>query len=142
MSNLVGNPKDRFFFHDMAQVIQSIYNFFTFCEVYLQYVNVYHKPKFQTSCYPLSLYSLVVGTLENRFSHDTAYLSLVFKKLAFCIYENKPADQLRSYFVFAKRILQSLYYLNLIFQASCHPQWLYSLVCVGPGRKPQRQGLS
>ena len=38
--------------------------------------------------------------------------------------------QLISAFVFAIRIVQSLYYLNPKFQASSHLLWLYSLVCV------------
>ena len=39
--------------------------------------------------------------------------------------------------VFATRIVQSLYFLNTKFQASSHLVWSYSLVCVGPGRKPE-----
>ena len=66
-------------------------------------------------------------------------------KPAFCICENKDADQLRgkvtakliSAFVLATQIVQSLFYLNLKSQASSHLLWLYSLVCVGPGRKPE-----
>ena len=38
-----------------------------------------------------------------------------------------------SAFVFAIRIVQSLYHINLKFQVL----WLYSPVCVGPGRKPR-----
>ena len=38
--------------------------------------------------------------------------------------------------VFATKIVQSLYFLNPNFQASCHLLWLCSLVCVGPGQKP------
>ena len=64
------------------------------------------------------------------------------KKPAFCICEKKDADQLRgkliSAFVFATKKVQSLYFLNLKFQASSHLLLLYSLVCVGPGRKPER----
>ena len=41
-------------------------------------------------------------------------------------------------FVFATRIVQSLYFLNPKFQASSHLLWLYRPVCVGPGRKPRR----
>ena len=41
-------------------------------------------------------------------------------------------------FVFAIRIVQSLFYLNPKFQASGHLLWLYSPVCVGPGRKPRK----
>ena len=40
------------------------------------------------------------------------------------------------------RIVQSLYFLNPRFQASSHLLWLYSLVCVGPGRKPRRPVFS
>ena len=58
------------------------------------------------------------------------------RKPAFCICENKGADQLRA-FVFATQIVQSLYYLNPKFQASSHLLWLYSPVCVGPGQKPR-----
>ena len=59
-------------------------------------------------------------------------------KPAFCICENKDADaKLISAFVFATRIVQSLYLLNPKFQASSHLLWLYSPVCVGPGRKPR-----
>ena len=50
--------------------------------------------------------------------------------------------QLISAFVFAIRIVQSLYYLNLKFQASSHLPWLYRPVCVGPGRKPRRPVFS
>ena len=70
------------------------------------------------------------------------------RKPAFCICENKDADQLRgtakliSAFVFATRIVESLYFLNPKFQASSHLLWLYSLVCIGPGRKPRRPVFS
>ena len=50
--------------------------------------------------------------------------------------------QLISAFVFAIQIAQSLYYLNLKFQASSHLMWLYSQVCVGPGLKPRRPVFS
>ena len=38
--------------------------------------------------------------------------------------------------------MQSLFYLNPKFQASSHLVWLYSPVCVGPGRKPRRPVFS
>ena len=44
--------------------------------------------------------------------------------------------KLISAFVFATRIVQSLYFLSTKFHASSH-LLLYSLVCVGPGRKPR-----
>ena len=78
----------------------------------------------------------------------SCYLSRVVRKPAFCICENKDADQLRgnakliSAFVFATWIVQSFFYLNSKFQASSHLLWLYSLVCVGPGRKTRRQVFS
>ena len=40
-------------------------------------------------------------------------------------------------FFFATRIVQSLNCLNPKFQASSHLLSLYSMVCVGPGRKPE-----
>ena len=45
--------------------------------------------------------------------------------------------KLISAFVFATRIVQFLFYLKLKFQVSSHLLWLYSPVCVGPGRKPE-----
>ena len=50
--------------------------------------------------------------------------------------------KLISVFVFATRIVQSLPFLNTKFQASSHRLWLYSPVCVGPGRKPRRPVFS
>ena len=50
--------------------------------------------------------------------------------------------KLISAFVFATRIVQSLFYVNPKFQASSHLLWLYSLLCVGPGRTPRRPGFS
>ena len=38
-------------------------------------------------------------------------------------------------FVFATYIVDSLCFLNPKFQASSHPLWLYSQVCVGLGQK-------
>ena len=35
--------------------------------------------------------------------------------------------------------MRSLFYLKPKFQASSHLMWLYSPVCVGPGRKPRRR---
>ena len=52
------------------------------------------------------------------------------------------AAKLISAFVFATRIVQSLFLLNPKFQASSHLLWLYSTVYVGPGRKPRRPGFS
>ena len=54
----------------------------------------------------------------------------------------KHRRRLISAFVFATRIVQFLYFLNLKFQASSHLLWLYSPVCVGSGGKPRRPVFS
>ena len=53
--------------------------------------------------------------------------------------KTRVTAQLISAFVFAPLIVQTLYLLNPKFQASSHLLWLYSMVCVGPGRKPRRK---
>ena len=50
--------------------------------------------------------------------------------------------KLISAFVLATRIVQSLFFLIAKLQASSHLLWLYSPVCVGPGRKPRRPVFS
>ena len=45
--------------------------------------------------------------------------------------------KLISAFVFASQIVQSLFFQNLKSQASSYLLLLYSLVCVGPGWKPE-----
>ena len=45
--------------------------------------------------------------------------------------------KLISTFVFATKIVQSLFFLNPKFQASSYLLWLHSLVCVRPGWKPE-----
>ena len=70
------------------------------------------------------------------------------RKPAFAYAKTKPqisfavTAKLISAFAFATRIVQSLYFLNPKFQASSHLLWLYSLVCIGPGRKPRRPVFS
>ena len=64
-------------------------------------------------------------------------LSRDVRKPDFCICENKDADQI-SAFVFAAWIVPSLCFLNPKYQVCSHLLWLYSPVCVGPGRKPWR----
>ena len=83
--------------------------------------------------------------VSSNLSND---ISFVMRKPAFGICENKDADQLRGYreadqrLFLALRIVQSFYFLNTAFQASSHLLWLYSSVCVGPGRKPRRPVFS
>ena len=50
--------------------------------------------------------------------------------------------KLISAFVFATRIVRSLYFLNMEFHASSHLLWLYSSVYVGTGQKPRRPVFS
>ena len=50
--------------------------------------------------------------------------------------------KLISAFVFATRIVESLFFMDPKFQASSHLLWLCSLFCVGPGRKPRRPVFS
>ena len=74
-------------------------------------------------------------------------MTFIVGKLAFCVFQNKGTCQLynnhASYQHLSFRyIVQSLYFLNLKFQASSYLQWLYSLVCVLHGRKPHRQVFS
>ena len=45
--------------------------------------------------------------------------------------------QLISTFVFASKIVQTLYFLNMKFQASSHLLWLYNLVCMDLVGKPE-----
>ena len=79
------------------------------------------------------------------------YLSRVVRKPAFCICENKDVDQLRSNREADQRLcfcytdstisLLSKYEIASL-QPSSHLLWLYSPVCVGPGRQPRRPVFS
>ena len=81
-----------------------------------------------------------------RYEHgyELHYMSLVMRKPAFANAKTKTqisfavTAKLISVFVFATRIVQSLYFLNPKFQASGHLRWMYSPVCNGPGLKPRR----
>ena len=79
--------------------------------------------------------------LEHELTHASKYMSLVMRKPAFCICENKDADQLRGNRE-ADQCLCFRYTDSTIpllsSSASSYLLWLYSLVCMGPGRKPQR----
>ena len=76
-------------------------------------------------------------------------MSRVMRKPAFSIYaKTKPqisftvTAKLISAFVFATKIVLSLFFLNPKFQASSHLLWLYSPVCVGSGQNPRRPVFS
>ena len=72
-------------------------------------------------------------------------ISSVTRKHVFANAETKNSSvvtmQLISVFFPTSWIVESLFFLNLKFQASSHLLWLYSPVCVGPGQKPRRQGF-
>ena len=78
---------------------------------------------------------------ERTHNHTQTKMSRIVRKPDFCLCENKGADQLRSNceadhaFVFATRIVQSLFFLNPKFQAS-------RSVCVRADRKPRRPVFS
>ena len=65
----------------------------------------------------------------------TACISEIKTQISFAV-----MAKLISAFVFATKLVQSfyMYFLNSRFQASKHPLWLCSPVCVRPERKPQR----
>ena len=83
-------------------------------------------------------------TPEGPHNVDKLHMSLVMKNRIFAYAKTKTqisfavTAKLISAFTFATRIVQFLFYLNPKFQASSHLLWLYSPVCVGPGRKPRR----
>ena len=74
-------------------------------------------------------------------------MSLVMRKPAFCICENKDADQPRGNreadqrLFFATQIVQSLYFLNTKFKVFNYLLWLHSPVCARPGQKTPKTGF-
>ena len=80
------------------------------------------------------------GLLPGRLkAHVFGHLNRVSRKQDFCINENKATAQLISAFDFATHKAHNLlFYLNQKFHASSPFLWLYRLVCVKTGRKPQR----
>ena len=96
---------------------------------------------------PLTPTAITTAALAALTTHSTYYRESHWKSL-FAYAKTKSqisfavTAKLISAFVFATRIVQSLYFLNLKFQASRHLLWLYSPVYVRPGRKPRRQVFS
>ena len=87
---------------------------------------------------------LVPGSLISEEGNEPRY-----EKTGFFAYAKTKTQisfavtaKLISAFVFATGIIQSLYFLNMKFQASSHLLWLYSPVCVGRGQKPRRPVFS
>ena len=73
---------------------------------------------------------------------DHLYMSRVVRKPAFCICENKDADQLRGNREADQRLCFRYIDSTIPLLPSSHLVWLYSLVCVRPGRKPRRPVFS
>ena len=106
------------------------------------------NPKFQASNYPLWLYIPVcvgpawkpmTGFLATQLIWAASWENRLFTyaktktQISFAV-----TAKLISASVFTRRIVQFLYYINTKFQASSHLLWLYSPVCVRPGRQPRR----
>ena len=113
----------------------------------LTFLDFQFSQEFTNITYMLGLICL------NRFglchsAESSDHMSRVVRKPAFCICENKDADQLRGNREADQRLCfrysdsTILYFLNPKFQASSHLLWLYSPVCVRPGRKPRRPVFS
>ena len=89
---------------------------------------------------------LITATMQNIFSDVVCAASCENRIFAYAKTKTQISfavtAKLISAFVFATRIVQSLYFLNPKFQASSHLLWLCRLVCVGPGRKPRRPVFS
>ena len=83
-------------------------------------------------------FSFIQGTCEPRREKNRVFAYAKTKaQISFAV-----TAKLISAFVFATRIQQFLFYLNLKFQASSSFLSLYRPVCVGPGRKPRRPVFS
>ena len=134
------DSKDYWFCHAAAQLSQNIYLILVNCLCLLHC-------RMCVRCAEQGRRTSTVNScdLPLRVSGN---MSLVMRKPDFCICENKTqisfavTAKLISAFVFAARKVQSLFFLTTNFQASSHLLWLYSPVCVGPGRKPRRPVFS
>ena len=115
-------------------------------------VRTLHLPKLQSADLyvikkyaPYKLFSFLKNLLNRIFKTNeprrekTGFLHMRKTKaqISFAV-----TVKLISTFVFTTQMVQSLYFLNPKFQASRHLLWLYSPVCVGPGRKPRRPFFS
>ena len=118
MVNLVSNPKDRFSY-DMAHFICS---------------TVLGKLWFLMGSFPPRHVPCLSDTFEPHYE-KIGFLHIRKTKTQISC---AVAAKLISTFAFATWIVQSLFFLNPKFQASSHLLWLYSPVCVRPGRKPRR----
>ena len=125
MSDLVGTPEDRFS-HNEA-----------------------HFASYEHSIQGVQRRMvLVINVIIHFLALLLLFLSRDIRKSDFAYAKTKTqisfavTARLISAFVFATRIVQSLFFLNPKFQAFSHLLWLYSPICVGPGRKPRRPAIS
>ena len=119
---------------------------FVFATWLLQFLYFLHL-KYQVPSDLLGLHSrFVLGLIRNpedRFSRDEAHIKPFHEILYEPRYEKTGFLHMRKQrHRSATWIVQSFFYLNPKFQASSHLLWLYSLVCVRPGRKPRRPVFS
>ena len=121
----------------LLQLLSNYHDIFS----YLFILNLF---KFVTASHAKSKGSQRLITLKHLVSDHQGspcnHLSLVVRKPAFCICENKDADQLRDNRE-ADRCLCFRYPDSTIlllskFQSSGHLLWLHGPVCVRLGRKP------
>ena len=120
-----------------------------FCAIYNEYLKCKSAktlPTKFTDIKSIQLNSLIIFWSNRVYSlhFKNSYLSIVVRKLDFCLCENKGADQLPSncetdqHRCFRYMDSTISLFLNPKFQASSHLLCLYSSVCVEPGRKPRR----
>ena len=123
----------RHVFFPNQSIILIFYAFEIFCRVFndttikLEYAKLLAKSILQAILTYID--NIRTSSWENRFF---AYAKTK-TQISFAV-----TAKLISAFVFATRIVQSLFYLTPKFQASSHIQWLHSPVCVGSGRKPRK----
>ena len=121
-----------------------------FCEVEST-IPVFPNPKYQASSHLLWLYSPVCVHPGWKSKRQFFFIAqLIYEprreKTGF-LHMRKQRRRSASWkliraFVFPTLTVHSLFYLNLKFQAPSHLLWLYSPVCVEPGRKPRRPVFS
>ena len=119
------------FSHDMAQLV-------TVCSINAGTV---FDPRWST----VAFFDCRLSAVHFTSLSTNLRMSRIMRKPAFCICENKGADQLRGSRVADQRLcfrymystatcmVQSLFFLNPKFQASSHILWLHSPVFVGTG---------
>ena len=106
----------------------------------MSYLNSYYGASLNTMLLHITVrtvwdYLLYFSILNEPRREKTGFFAYAKTKTQFSF---AVTAKLISGFVFATRIVQSLFFLNPKFQASSHLVWLTSPVCVGPGRNPRR----